>query len=1346
MSIKYSHISLLALQWRSSKVFYYLIVFTVLLTPGSFSFSQFVPFSFWNQSPIKISILDETTTEGNDLIFTVILSRKSNSAISIDYTTNDNTASAGTHYTFKSGTLNIPANTTSATILVNTADIPSVCQNDVSMYMNLSNPSRGNLIDDQGIGTIQDNDVPELSVVAGGDVIEGGVTTAVASLSVACTTKVVSFFASTSGGTATPGSDYTSLTNSSLSIAAGDLSVNIPVTTLQDTTDEYTQTFDLVLSSPTNATLGTSVASHNILDDDASPSMTIANQSLIEGETGIVLTALLSAASEKVIGFDYNSVDGTATTAGGDYSSISVTGKIIPAGAISTTLALNAASDSVTCEGDETYTIIISNLTDVSFAGPNPTITINDDDLPEINVASLSQNEGTTYNFNVNLSFACPSNAMSFDYYTFDLTATAGEDYTSTAGSILIPAGSTTDSFSVASNSDVVVEIDETFAIGYKNLSFTKVSSLGFPRGTILDDDAVSEVTIKVASNRDRSCAMSSQGRVKCWGTKRYLGYGGINVGDEPTENISSLPYVEVGTHDGLGVIPHTVKKVIVSAVHGCAILDDDRLKCWGGPTLGSFGSLYAGYPGQTFGILPNTMGDNLPYVNMGTHNQAGITPHKVIDIDVRGYTEVLCAVLDTGQVKCWGNTVSGNSAVLGRGTTATGIQANGDSLPYIDLGTHNGLGITPHTAKKIALSSSAACAILDDDRVKCWGNAGGFAHGNTNKLGDNPNELGDNFGYLDLGTHDAMGLIPHTAKAIVGMKNKNTFCAILDDDRLKCWGDNGNGVLGIGDTATRGDAPNELGDNLPYTDMGTHDGLGATPHRVKKISMQSDRVLCAILDDDRVKCWGYDWQSGQMLSGIVGGGSQWGDGPGEMGDNLAYAKLGTGRTAKDIIVRDYVFGHTMVIRDNDTLAAYGYNASGELGLGTATLGIGNSLAEVGDSSAIVDTGALVPQEFAVGGGPWNTEITCVIFTNGKLKCWGKGNGGLGILGDLGAIGDVPGEMGASLTDLPLPTGRTAIDIYADFNDICVLLDTFENFCFGVSFNNGNSPASKGDGIAPFSFISGADQIALKVHDGDACVLDEYFNFYCWATNTSFPTASTPIDFGYNKKVIDFDVGDTFKCVILNDNKLRCWGSNSGGRIFNGSKGDIPNPYPNMPAVDLGTVSYPVQVEVGRKNTCVLFANGQMKCFGTFPDLNPGWTWNYGSLDSHLGDNAPFINFGVGRTVNRLFKTEHKAICVEMDNLDLFCFGSSETNGMLGNQSSSNVQLPSGSYTPVDLNGDQLINLSLSETHTCALNTNNDVKCWGNGQNGALGNGNTVKIGDGIGEMGSNLLPVEIIW
>src|SRR3546814_10455118 len=125
-----------------------------------------------------------------------------------------------------------------------------------------------------------------------------------------------------------------------------------------------------------------------------------------------------------------------------------------------------------------------------------------------------------------------------------------------------------------------------------------------------------------------------------------------------------------------------------------------------------------------------------------------------------------------------------------------------GDNLPTVDLGTNR-------TAVAIAARYDHTCALLDDGSVKCWGenNSGQLGYGDRIDRGDGPNEMGDNLPTVGLGTD-------LTAVAITcGYGNT---CALLDDGSGKCWGKCSNGQLGYGDSITRGDGPNEMGENLP--------------------------------------------------------------------------------------------------------------------------------------------------------------------------------------------------------------------------------------------------------------------------------------------------------------------------------------------------------------------------------------------------------------------------------------------------------------------------------------------------------------------------------------------------
>jgi alpha-tubulin suppressor-like RCC1 family protein len=104
-------------------------------------------------------------------------------------------------------------------------------------------------------------------------------------------------------------------------------------------------------------------------------------------------------------------------------------------------------------------------------------------------------------------------------------------------------------------------------------------------------------------------------------------------------------------------------------------------------------------------------------------------------------------------------------------------------------------------------------CARLDNGTVKCWGlnSDGQLGLGDVQSRGDGPGELGANLPAVDLGPG-------RTVLQVTG-RGRHT-CARLDDGTVKCWGGNGLGQLGLGDTQHRGDGPGEMGAALPVVPL----------------------------------------------------------------------------------------------------------------------------------------------------------------------------------------------------------------------------------------------------------------------------------------------------------------------------------------------------------------------------------------------------------------------------------------------------------------------------------------------------------------------------------------------
>lgn len=416
--------------------------------------------------------------------------------------------------------------------------------------------------------------------------------------------------------------------------------------------------------------------------------------------------------------------------------------------------------------------------------------------------------------------------------------------------------------------------------------------------------------------------------------------------------------------------------KIATGGGYTCALRADKTLKCWGLNIDGQLGQGDIVARGDGAG----EMGANLPAISLGTGRTA---------LAVAASTYHTCAVLDNGSVKCWGYIGDGRLGLIGVAETddkGDGPNEMGDNLPAVDLGSGR-------TAVDIVVGNQHTCALLDNATVKCWGKSpdGQLGQGNINSIGDNVNEMGDNLAAIPMGTGRSV-----TQLASGTWHN----CALLDNATVKCWGYGGSGRLGQGNANNLGDGANEMGDNLNAINL----GAGKT---VKYIAAGGAHT-CAILNDDKVKCWGEGFYGtlGQ------GGGADLGDGATEMGDNLAYVDLGTGRTAKKIVAST---DSNCAILDNDTVKCWGRGSEGRLGYGTAN-DRGDGVNEMGDNLPTVSLGtAFVPYALSIGAPDLAFHV-CVISTTNAIKCWGgNATGQLG-LGDVSHRGDAANEMGDFLS------------------------------------------------------------------------------------------------------------------------------------------------------------------------------------------------------------------------------------------------------------------------------------------------------------------------------------------
>lgn len=417
----------------------------------------------------------------------------------------------------------------------------------------------------------------------------------------------------------------------------------------------------------------------------------------------------------------------------------------------------------------------------------------------------------------------------------------------------------------------------------------------------------------KVATGSYHTCVLSTEGTIKCWG---YNSHGQLGTGDTRLRGNELFTMGENLRPINLGLSPSN-KAIDICAgdIHTCALSDDGGVKCWG---YNGYGQLGQGH----FALADYSMGPGLPFSDLGK-------AFKAKALTCGG--EYVCALSDQGQVKCWGDNTSG---ALGIGDTENRGDRGGemgDKLPALAgltniqtisagsqfgcalsaegarcwgyggagrLGSESGnsTGHTPETIPgkssfiklttdanekilSLVAGSDYTCALMKSllpttqhSFVKCWGanREGTLGSGNAIDYGREPGSMGAALPRVNLALDDVVSLAPH-----------RTFtCALSKSGRVKCWGKNDLGQLGLGDSRSRGKVSSDMGKDLADVDL----GLPA-----KSVSTgSSSSHSCAILINNQMKCWGRGTEGQLGYENVANLGLM----PNQMGDALPFVRI----------------------------------------------------------------------------------------------------------------------------------------------------------------------------------------------------------------------------------------------------------------------------------------------------------------------------------------------------------------------------------------------------------------------------------------------------------------------
>ncbi len=456
-----------------------------------------------------------------------------------------------------------------------------------------------------------------------------------------------------------------------------------------------------------------------------------------------------------------------------------------------------------------------------------------------------------------------------------------------------------------------------------------------------------------VATGEDFTCAVELMGGTFCWGANDFgqLGTGNFDPATMPT-------YTEM--YDD-------VVEIVAGGHHVCTLTTYDELYCWGdngrgqladGPSqyLTKASPDYLGYDLQDiyaggdatcvlgFGGYPDCFGDNT-LGQMGTYG--GGTRFE--PVDYWGAANGIISISAGDAHGCYITASAGPGQLACWGNNDNGQLGNGGRWDSEYASEYDFVENT-RLWNLVEAGANHTCAIEQTGLLWCWGD--------------------NRHGQLGIGSIDEDRLSPALVTTqvtwhSVGAGRHHTCAVNAADDTMQCWGDNTYGQLGT-DTAMPGfvTQPVETGP-VSWSTSGID----------RPAVTAGDRHTCAISIDYRLYCWG-DNSRGQL-------------GIGAMGGTFASPQEVTGMHSDWNFV---VAGaeHTCGVRNNSDLYCWGKNSDGQLGDGTTT----HRAMPVRIGSAVGDWTSLALGERHTCGTVWDGT---------DLWCWGGNTTpGRGITGQLG--------------------------------------------------------------------------------------------------------------------------------------------------------------------------------------------------------------------------------------------------------------------------------------------------------------------------------------------------------
>jgi prepilin-type N-terminal cleavage/methylation domain-containing protein len=364
----------------------------------------------------------------------------------------------------------------------------------------------------------------------------------------------------------------------------------------------------------------------------------------------------------------------------------------------------------------------------------------------------------------------------------------------------------------------------------------------------------------------------------------------------------------------------------------------------------------------------------------------------------------------------------------------------------------------------------------------------------------------------------------------------------------------------------------------------------------------------------------------------------------------------------------------------------------------------------------------------------------CAIDLNDQVECWGYNN-----QGQLGNNTLANSSIPVVVNNSGVLKGLTIKSIAAGLQHTCVIASDDQVYCWGDGAQGQLGRGSTSDSSVPVAVtktgaLSGLTIKSISAGYYHTCVIASDNQTYCWGdgaqgqlgrgslSDSSVPVAVDTSDVLSGLSVKYITNGYYHTCVIASNNQAYCWGDNTNGQLGNNSIIDSSIPV----AVDTSGVLNGLTIKSisGYYHTCVIASNDQLYCWG---DNGQGQLGNNSVTNSLMP--VAVVNTGVlnGLTIQSV-TTGYYHTCAIASNNQLYCWGDG-AKGQLGRNSLSDSRVPVAVLGSGALNGLNIESISGGYYFNCAYASDDNVYCWGDNTYGQLNDNSTI----------ASLVPVETI-